>query len=79
MHEDRAESEGIKGAVEDVKGKAKETAGSLLGNDSLHREGQIQQDKADAQQEAAERQAEADTAQAEAERREEAQRFEQNR
>jgi len=32
-------AEGIKGAVEDVEGKAKEAVGSLAGQDSLQREG----------------------------------------
>ncbi len=79
MTDDNVTSEGVKGAVEDVKGKAKEAAGSLLGDDSMHREGMIQQEKADAQQETAEHEAEADRARTEAERRETEQRFEQNR
>ncbi len=41
--------EGIKGVVEDVKGKAKETVGTVAGRDDMVREGKAQQDKADAQ------------------------------
>ena len=56
--------EGIKGAVEDIKGKAKEAAGSLTGRDDLTEEGKAQQDKADAQKDAAKKEAEADSARA---------------
>ena len=42
--------EGIKGVVEDVKGKAKEAVGTVTGRDDMVREGKAQQDKADAQQ-----------------------------
>ena len=45
--------EGIKGVVEDVKGKAKEAAGTVTGRDDLVREGKAQQDKADAQKDVA--------------------------
>ena len=41
--------EGIKGVVEDVKGKAKETIGTVAGRDDMVREGKAQQDKAEAQ------------------------------
>ncbi len=41
--------EGIKGVVEDVKGKAKEAVGTVTGRDDMVREGKAQQDKADAQ------------------------------
>lgn len=54
--------EAIKGTVEDVKGKAKEAVGSVTGRDDLTREGQAQQDKADAQKDAAKKEAEADAA-----------------
>jgi uncharacterized protein YjbJ (UPF0337 family) len=56
--------EGIKGAVEDVKGKAKEAVGTVTGRDDLTREGKAQQDKADAQRDAAQKEAEADSARA---------------
>ena len=51
--------EGIKGTVEEVKGKAKEAAGSVTGRDDLTEEGKAQQDKADAQRDAAQKEAEA--------------------
>lgn len=57
---------GIKGVVEDVKGKAKEAVGSVIGNDSLKQEGQAQQDKAEAQREVATKEAEAEKARAKA-------------
>ncbi len=56
--------EGIKGVVEDVKGKAKETVGTVTGRDDLVREGKAQQDKADAQKDAAKKEAEAESARA---------------
>jgi uncharacterized protein YjbJ (UPF0337 family) len=58
--------EGIKGVVEDVKGKAKEAVGTVTGRDDLTEEGKAQQDKADAQRDAAAKEAEADKARAEA-------------
>ena len=54
--------EGIKGAVEDVKGKAKEAVGTVTGRDDVVREGKAQQDKADAQKDAAKKEAEAEAA-----------------
>lgn len=39
--------------IEEVKGKVKETAGSVLGDKSMEREGDAQQDKAQAQEQAA--------------------------
>ena len=53
---------GVKGVVEDVKGKAKEVAGTVTGNDDLTREGEAQQDKADAQRDVAKKEAEAEAA-----------------
>ena len=49
--------EGIKGVVEDVKGKAKEAVGTVTGRDDLVREGKAQQDKADAQKDVAKKEA----------------------
>ena len=49
--------EGIKGAVEDVKGKAKEAVGTVTGRDDMVREGKAQQDKADAEQDVAKKEA----------------------
>lgn len=54
--------EGIKGIVEDVKGKAKETIGTVTGRDELIEEGKAQQDKAEAERNAAEKEAEAEAA-----------------
>jgi uncharacterized protein YjbJ (UPF0337 family) len=54
--------EGIKGVVEDVKGKAKEAVGTVTGHEDLTREGQAQQDKADAQRDVAKKEAEAEAA-----------------
>jgi uncharacterized protein YjbJ (UPF0337 family) len=68
---------GIKGAVEDVKGKAKEAVGALTGNDRLEREGEAQQSKAEAQRDVAQKEAEAEKARAEAEAQEAQQRANQ--
>ncbi|MCG7592820.1 microaggregate-binding protein 1 [Mycobacterium sp. C3-094] len=65
--------EGIKGVVEDVKGKTKEAVGTVAGRDDLKREGEAQQDKADAQREVAEKEAEAESARAGAKAAEERQ------
>ncbi|MCK0174545.1 MULTISPECIES: CsbD family protein [Mycobacteriaceae] len=69
--------EGIKGVVEDVKGKAKETVGTVAGRDDMVREGKAQQDKADAQQHAAQKEAEAEAARGGAKAAEERQKSEQ--
>jgi uncharacterized protein YjbJ (UPF0337 family) len=63
--------------VEGVKGKAKEVVGAVAGRDDLLREGQAQQDKADAQRDAAKREAEAESARAAAKTAEERQKSEQ--
>ena len=54
--------EGVKGVVEDVKGKAKEAVGTVAGRDDLVREGKAQQDKAEAQRDVAKKEAEAEAA-----------------
>jgi uncharacterized protein YjbJ (UPF0337 family) len=69
--------EGIKGVVEDVKGKAKEAAGTVTGRDDLTKEGKAQQDKADAQRDAAAKEAEADKARGEAKAEEQRQKSHQ--
>ncbi|MEW5811324.1 MAG: CsbD family protein [Actinomycetota bacterium] len=56
--------EGIKGVVEDVKGKAKETIGTVTGRDDMVREGKAQQDKAEAERDVAQKEAEAESARA---------------
>ncbi|MEY8017197.1 CsbD family protein [Mycobacterium servetii] len=60
-------AEAVKGVVEDVKGKAKEAVGAVTGQDNLTREGQAQQDKAEAQRNAAKKEAEAEAARGSAE------------
>lgn len=69
---------GIKGAVEGVKGKAKEAVGTVIGNDELQREGEAQQEKAEAQRDVAAKEAEAEKARATAEAREAEQRSHQS-
>lgn len=68
---------GISGIVEDVKGKAKEAVGTVTGRDDLVREGEAQQDKADAQRDVAKKEAEAESARAGAQAAEERQKAEQ--
>jgi uncharacterized protein YjbJ (UPF0337 family) len=68
---------GVKGVVEDVKGKAKEAIGSVTGNKDLEREGEAQQDKAAAEREVAEKEAEAEKARAKSEAKEAEQRAHQ--
>lgn len=76
-NKDSGPEAGIKGVVEDVKGKAKEGIGALTGNDKLKREGAAQQDKAESQREVAKKEAEADKARAEAKAHEAEQRANQ--
>ena len=52
--------EAVRGVVEGLKGKAKEVIGTVAGRDDLVREGQAQQDKADAHRAAARKEAEAE-------------------
>jgi len=72
-------TEGVEGAVEDIKGRFKEAAGAITGDDSKVREGQAQQDKAGARREAAEREAAAERARAEADRHEARERSNQDK
>jgi uncharacterized protein YjbJ (UPF0337 family) len=69
---------GVKGVVEGVKGKVKEAAGALTGKDELRREGQAQQEKAEAQRDVATKEAEADKARVVAAAREAEQRSHQH-
>ncbi len=69
--------EGVKGVVEDVKGKAKEAVGTLTGRDDLIDEGKAQQDKAEAQRNAAKKEAEAEAARGGARAAEERQKAQQ--
>ena len=77
MADNSGPQEGIKGAVEGVKGKAKEAVGTVTGRDDLSQEGKAQQDKADAQRHAAEKEAEAESARGGAKAAEERQKSEQ--
>jgi uncharacterized protein YjbJ (UPF0337 family) len=56
----------VEGVVEDVKGKAKEVAGRISGNEEREKEGQAQQDKAAAQRTVGEKEAQAEKARADA-------------
>ena len=68
---------GLSGIVEGVKGKAKEVAGAVTGNEGLEGEGKAQQDKADAERDVAKKEAEAEAARAEADTHEARQRAEE--
>jgi len=57
----------VGGVVEDVKGKAKEALGSVTNNEDMKREGQAQQDKADAERDVARKEGEAEAARKRAE------------
>ena len=61
MAEHSGAREAVEGTVEGVKGKAKEVVGKMTDRDDLRREGQAQQDKADAQRDAG-KEAEAESA-----------------
>ena len=76
--EDTGPEAGAKGVAEGVKGKVKEAAGALTGNDEMRREGEAQQDKAEAQRDVARKEAEAEKARAVAEAREAEQRSHQD-
>jgi uncharacterized protein YjbJ (UPF0337 family) len=69
---------GAKGVVEDLKGKVKEVAGNVVGNDDLADEGEAQQDKARSEREVAEHEAKAEAARAEATKDEARQRAHQD-
>ncbi len=72
--ENSGPAEGVKGVVDDVKGKAKQAAGAVTGQDDLQREGEAQQDKAQSQREVAQKEAEAEKARGEAKADEQRQR-----
>jgi uncharacterized protein YjbJ (UPF0337 family) len=69
---------GVKGVVEGVKGKAKEAAGAVTGNDELKQEGAAQREKAEAQRDVAVKEGEAEKARAVAAAREAEQRSHQS-
>lgn len=77
-NKDTGPEAGVKGIVEDVKGKVKEAAGAVTGQDELRHEGRAQQDKAAAEREVAAKEAEAEKARAEAVAREAEQRAHQS-
>lgn len=77
MAEKSGPQEGIEGVVEGVKGKAKEVIGAVTGRDDVKKEGQAQQDKADAQRDAAKKEAEAEAARGGAEAAEQRQKAHQ--
>jgi uncharacterized protein YjbJ (UPF0337 family) len=66
MGEQSGPEAGVKGIVEEVKGKAKEAAGVITGNTDLEKEGEAQQRKADAERDVAQHEAEAERSRAEA-------------
>ena len=68
---------GIKGVVEDLKGKAKEVAGEVTIDDDMVEEGRAQQDKARAERDVAKHEAAAERARAESEAHEAEQRAHQ--
>lgn len=68
---------GVKGVVEDAKGRAKEAVGAVTGRDRLEREGEAQQDKAEAQQDVARKEAEAEESRLKEEMHEQRQRHNQ--
>ncbi len=63
---DTGPESGAKGATEGIKGKVKEAAGTVTGDPDLEREGEAQQDKAEAQRDVAAKEAEAEKARSEA-------------
>jgi uncharacterized protein YjbJ (UPF0337 family) len=70
-------AEGIKGVVEDVKGRAKQVIGVIIGHNDLVDEGKAQQDKADAQRNVAKKEAAAEKARGKAKVEEARQKAEQ--
>ena len=64
MSDKSGPQEAVEGLVEGAKGKVKEVAGAVTGNEDLLREGQAQQDKADAERDAGKKEAEAESARA---------------
>jgi uncharacterized protein YjbJ (UPF0337 family) len=77
MAEQTGPKAGAEGAVEEIKGRAKEAIGAVSGNESLRREGEAQQDKADAERDVAAKEAEAEKARGEARAAEAEQRMHQ--
>jgi len=78
MSETTGPKAGAEGVVEQVKGRVKEAAGAVTGNDDLRDEGRAQQDKAGALRDVAAKEAEADASRAEASAHEAEQRAHQD-
>jgi uncharacterized protein YjbJ (UPF0337 family) len=75
---DSGPESGARGVVEGVKGKVKEAAGALAGDEEMRQEGRAQQEKAEAEREVARKEAEAEKARGVAEAREAEQRSHQD-
>ena len=60
MTDESGPKSGVEGVAEDLKGRAKEAAGAVTGDESLKEEGTAQQDKAAAQRDVAAKEAEAE-------------------
>jgi len=71
--------EAAEGVIEGLKGKAKETVGAIKNDEELRREGEAQQEEADAQRDVAAKEAEAEKARATAKAHETEQAVHQNR
>ena len=65
---DSGPKSGAKGVINDLKGKAKEAVGTVTGNESMEREGEAQQERAEAEREVAKREGQAEAARADAKR-----------
>ncbi|WP_156686896.1 microaggregate-binding protein 1 [Mycobacterium sp. Marseille-P9652] len=78
MSDKSGPQEAVEGIVEGAKGKVKEVVGAVTGSNDLLREGQAQQDKADAQREAGKKEAEAEAARKAADANEARQKAEQD-
>jgi uncharacterized protein YjbJ (UPF0337 family) len=79
MSNDSGPANAAEGALEGLKGKAKEVAGTVTGNDSLQDEGSAQQEKAAAQREVARKEAEAEAERTKADVKEAEQSAHENR
>jgi uncharacterized protein YjbJ (UPF0337 family) len=77
MSKDTGPQAGAKGVVEDLKGRAKEAVGAVTKDEPLRREGQVQQEKAQAQRDVAQKEAEAEAARARSSAKEAEQRLHQ--
>ena len=66
MSDDNEEKSGIGSAIDQAKGRVKEAAGDLTGDEGLQEQGQREQERGELKEEAAEKQVKADEKQAEA-------------